>query len=548
VNGDMSQYKELFVETAKGYLNTLNEELLRLEKSTDHTVVVEAIDAIFRAAHSLKGQSAAMGYEQTGYLCHVIEDVFYEIKENRRTVDPDLADVLFQAFDSLSGSVARIESEGSESDVGGIADQLKRLTGLQTTGSGHTAHEESTAAPAPFPQTAEQPMTQITTQVEVSASPIEKRASSAAPHHSTTIKTIPVKVEQLDDIVGSLEELMVDRLTMQGLVDSLDNHALSQAQDKISDLIELLQFQIMKIRAVPLSVILEHFPRAVRDLGRMLNKEIELHIHGGDLELDRTIVEGLDEPLTHIIRNAADHGIGASGTITISARAGRDSAIVSVSDNGAGIDWDAVAKKAGVDPRDKAAVKKALFSGVSTAKEVSLISGRGVGMEAVKQAVQDLGGTIDVSSVPGKGTTFTLKLPFTLSVVRTLIVRVSDQRYAIAATAVDRSLRLSNRQIVKNVGQEVFRHEDQEIPLIRLKDVFGLTSSDQDTPSHTYAVILNVDSERIALAVDAVSETLETVIRPLPGLLRGSPLFSGVAVVGDGSSALLINPRGFSDE
>jgi len=540
MSSDMAQYQDLFVQTAKEYLSTLNNELLRLEKTPDDH---EAIEAIFRAMHSLKGQSAAMGYQQTGYLCHVIEDVFYQLKEGHWAIDSNLADLLFKALDALSGSVAHIELDGTELPTSVITDQIKQVSGVQTTGSGHSDHDEAlptvtnpAEAAAQAPDTvAEHPPAAETLPTVMYSGHIE-------------IKTIPIKVEQLDDIVGSLEELMVNRLTMQTLLHTVDNSALSQVQDKTNVLIDLLQFQIMKLRTVPLSLILDHFPRMSRDLGRMLGKQIELRIEGSDLELDRAIVERLDDPLTHLIRNAADHGIGESGVITIQAHIERDYAVVSVSDNGRGIDWRAIAKKAQISLDDQAALKKVMFSGVSTATEVSLISGRGVGLDAVKQSVSEMGGTIDVITAPDKGTTFTLRLPLTLSVVRALIVRVGYQRYAIAASAVERSLRFRDHEIVKSVGQEVFRYEDQELPLIRMQYLFEPAIDKKYAPTSPYAVVLSVDDERLAIAVDDISETLETVIRPLPRLLRGSRMFSGVAVIGDGTNVLLINPGGIAHE
>jgi len=540
-SSSMAQYQDLFVQTAKEYLSTLNKELLHLEKAPGDN---EAIEAIFRAMHSLKGQSAAMEYEQTGYLCHVIEDVFYQIKEGHRAIDPALADLLFEALDSLSSSVAHIESDGTELPTSLVADQLKRVSELQTTGSGQSDHTETSSSAATNATEATIQPPDATTEHP----PTAEVSPTIAYSGHMEIKTIPVKVEQLDDIVGSLEELMVNRLTMQTLLHTVGNPALSRTQDKANELIDLLQFQVMKLRTVPLSLILDHFPRMSRDLGRMLGKQIELRIEGADLELDRAIVERLDDPLTHLIRNAADHGIGESGVIIIAAHIERDYAVVSVSDNGRGIDWRAIAKKAQISIDDEAALKKAMFSGVSTATEVSLISGRGVGLDAVKQSVSEMGGTIDVTTAPDKGTTFTLHLPLTLSVVHALIVRVGYQRYAIAASAVERSLRLYDHEIIKSVGQEVFRYQDQEVPLIRLQRLFGQIMDEKYAPISTYAVVLSVDDERLAVAVDDISETLETVIRPLPTLLRGSRMFSGVAVIGDGTNVLLINPRGVTHE
>jgi two-component system chemotaxis sensor kinase CheA len=305
-----------------------------------------------------------------------------------------------------------------------------------------------------------------------------------------------------------------------------------------------MQYQVMKIRAVHLDLIFGHFPRAVRDLGRALKKDIDLQLIGGDIELDRTIVERLDEVLTHLIRNAADHGIDKKGTITISARREPGYAVVSVSDDGKGIDWIAVAKKAGVDASDTVALRKALFSGVSTASAVSLVSGRGVGLEVVDKTIEDFGGSVDVLSTEGNGTTFALRLPLSISIAKTLIVKVGSERYAIMAAAVETSLNLSNITIIKTAGQTAFRYKEKEIPLISMHEEFGHGDQHGKSDSH-YAVIINIDGEQVAFAVDEISENLESVIKPMPPILKDVIGFAGVTLVGDGHSVLVLNPRDY---
>ena len=534
---EVAQYKDLFVTTAKKYLETLNTQLLVLEKEPDNK---DAVTEIFRAAHSLKGQSAAMGFNETGYLCHVVEDVFYEIKENGKKVDAALADLLFASLDALTASVQKIESEGAEQGNKKLVEELKKIAGVSTVGAGKTDHSESQNVPAPIAEVSQEPKATETPGAEATVAqtkPVYQETNLI----KLSIKTIPVKVEQLDNIVGSLEELMVDRLTMQTLLKDLDDPALMQAQDKLDKVIEVIRFQIMKIRTVPLSMVFDHFPRTVRDIGRMLHKDIELKIEGGDLELDRTIVERLDEPLTHLVRNAADHGIGEKGIITIAARADRDFAVVEVKDNGNGIDWEAVARKTGVSINDQVGLRKALFSGISTAAEVSLISGRGVGLEVVKKTIEEFGGSIDIVTAKGTGTSFVLKLPLMVSVVRTLIVRIGSQDYALVAAGVEISLRISDIEIINSAGQEAFRYKDQEIPVVR----FNYSENHGEVSKNAYLVILNIDGEKIALAVDEIISAIETVIKPLPKLIKDVEYFSGVTIIGDGRSILLINPRSF---
>lgn len=527
----MSQYKDLYVQTGKQYLETLNNNLLLLEKEPENEA---AVAEIFRAAHSLKGQSAAMGYSGTGYLCHVIEDVFYEVKEKRRQLDSNLADLIFQSLDALSQSVAHIEADGTELNVEDMGEKIKSLAGTDTSGVGHSVHApdwDGTKANMMVAAVAEKPDAEASSLV----------AADTFKGHAKQIKTIPVKVSQLDDIVNSLEELMVEKLALRSAIEKIDNSLVTQAEAKVDRLIELIHYQVMKIRTVPLTLIFDHVPRAVRDLGRALNKQIELCIEGGELELDRSIVEKLDEPITHLIRNAADHGIGEQGTITISAHPDKDFAVVAVGDDGAGIDWSAIAEKAHIDLQDSVALGKALFSGLTTSSNVSLISGRGVGLKAVKKTVEDLGGTIEVTSSPGQGTTFTMRLPLSVSVMKVLIVIVGLQRYAISVALIERSIKIQKNEIFKNIGQEVIRYDEQEIPLVRLSNIFDKRTIVGDTA----AVIVKLGEDRLALAVDSVTEILETVIRPLHEVLKFSDMFSGVTIVGDGTSVLLINPRGF---
>jgi two-component system chemotaxis sensor kinase CheA len=554
----MSQYRDLFVQTGKEYLQSLNSALLLLEKEPTNT---EAIADIFRAAHSLKGQSAAMGFEQTGYLCHAVEDVFFEVKEGRLAVDSALADLLFEALDSLTASIDHIELDGTELAVGDKVEPLKQHTGIQTSGAGKSTRIDTVQQAAPKaaaapdtqavakeqvkPDLQDVPKAKVSTKPAAKAKPVAlepSKKTDPAPKTSA-IKTIPVKVGDLDDIMGSLEELMVHRLAMRDLIKATNNASLNQHQNQVDRLVGQLQFQIMKIRAVPVSMVFDHFPRAVRDLARDLHKQIELKIVGGELALDRTIVERLDEPLTHLMRNAADHGIGESGTITLSARREKDFAVVEVADDGNGVDWAAVAKKAGVSGDDRAVVKKALFSGISTSSEVSLVSGRGVGLEVVKKTIEEFGGSIDVTSEPGEGTHFILRLPLTLSIVQTLIVQVGDQRYGIPLSLIERSVKISTDSVTTNVGQEVISLNNEEIPLLYLHRLFADSSPPRNADT-LLVVIVTIDDEKVALAVDAVNQTLESVIKPSPEILRGNPAFSGVTVLGDGRTVLLINPRG----
>ncbi len=550
MDSGLAQYKDLFVQTGKEYLGALGDALLKLEKAPDDKAV---IGEIFRNAHSLKGQSAAMGFEKTGYLCHAVEDVFFEIKEGRMKATPELADLLFTAFDQLGDSIAHIEADGAEIDLSSQAEALKQLTGITTKGSGKSDRAagkppaskpavKPAATPAATPAAKPAPSKPATPEPPAVATPGKPDAAAPA---APKIKTIPVKAEQLDQMMNLLEELIIHRLALRRLLREFDDPELIEHQDQIDKATSALQYQIMSIRAVPVKMVFDHFPRAVRDLAREEGKQIELIIQGDDLELDRTIVERLDEPLTHIIRNAASHGIDKIGTLWLVARREKDYAVVEVSDNGLGVDWAAVAKKTGVSPTDRSALKKALFSGISTAKAVTQVSGRGVGLEVVKKTIEEFGGTIDVASETGHGTKFTIRLPLTLAIAKALLVRVQNERYAIPAASIDRSLKLAAAQVKRTAGQEAFQLEQTEIPLLRLSQAFQLDPQTVDSaPTDLLVVVITTGEDRVGLVVDEILEVSEMIIKPVPALLKGNKAFAGATILSDGQSALILNPGG----
>jgi len=525
---DLSQYLDLYLQTSREYLEYLNASLLKLEKNPQDK---QSIEDIFRNAHSLKGQSAAMGFTSLGYLCHAIEDTFSEIKNEKLTLTSAIADTLFHCFDALTNSIDSIEKEHKEIDLSNETEDLKKLTGVTTEKAAAKITKQS-ATPISTPQPA------------ISTAPQSGSAPEIAKNHDIT--TINVKVLVLDEMMSLLEELLVERLKFKNIVTDKQDPRLKNYFDTTQKLINALQYQITQARAIPLNLILDHFPRAVRDLGRAENKQVELVIEGGDLELDRTIVDRLDEPLIHIVRNAVSHGIQQKGTITISAKREKDYALISVSDNGNGIDWEEVAKKANVSPSSKN-LKELLFSGISTSTEVTQISGRGVGLMAVKKMVEDFGGKIDVDGEKGKGTTFTIKLPLTLAIAKALLIKVGDKDYALPSIAVNRIVRVPNTAVRKVADQEFFISEKKEIPMIRMENILPDDVSEnphQKDPSETHfiAVILESKTDVLGLVIDKVVETTDIVMKPVPKVLKNIKVFSGVTILSNGKAALILNP------
>jgi two-component system chemotaxis sensor kinase CheA len=543
--GEMDEYKDLYVQTGREYIKGLNDALLVLEKNPADQAMIEQI---FINAHSLKGQSAAMDYKQTGFLCHVVEDVFYEIKTGRMQLTSEVADELFAALDGLKDSIDHIDSDGQEIDLQALADKIKALTGVQTEGTGKSQRSETSPADPP----AEQPTPASNQAADQPPQPQPEEAAPAAQPAATAVTTIAVKVGVLDAMMNSLENLLVERLKFKRISKRLqdDYPDLKDYFNASEKILADLQYQIMKARAVPVSLVFDHFPRAVRDLARIENKAVELVVAGGDLELDRTIVDRLDEPLIHLLRNAVSHGIKDKGTITLSAEHQKDYALIRVTDNGQGIDWEQVAQKAGLPAGQNSpkALKDALFSGISTSQNVTQISGRGVGLLAIKKMVDNFGGAIDVVSEPGKGTEFNIKLPLTLAIAKALIVRVNQRRFAIPTLAIERIIDLPAKAIKKVAGTEAFVLEETDVPLVHLDTKLATPRDEQPAANkplsgHFLAVILGEQDHRLGLVVDAVIDTSDIVIKPLPDVLKGIAGFSGVTILSDGSTALIINPQ-----
>lgn len=488
---DLAAYKDLYLQTSKEYLQELNSSLLKLEKDPlDKT----AIEDIFRSAHSLKSQSAAMGYTSTAFLCHTIEDVFYEIKEDKLVINSDIADVLFSAFDNLSSSIESIEKNNQELDSAQLVEKLKTLTGVKTEGIGKSIRNQAPQVSGP----------------------------SKAP-----VKTIAVKVSVLDDLMNLVEELML-------------KHYDSDTQK----ILENLQYKVMQARAISVSVVFEHFPRTIRDLAHSQNKSIELKISGEDLELDRTIVDRLDEPLIHILRNSVGHGIEKEGIITLEASREKDYAIISVSDNGVGIDWEKLATKAGMDYASLSLAKKnaLLFSGISTSDQITEISGRGVGMKVVKKMVEDFGGKLEVISEKGQGTKIILKLPLTLAIVKAIMIKSGISDYAIPSLLIDRIVSLNENDIKTTADQDVFVLDATEIPLLDLEGI--LTKKNRTKTPRSTVVVVTQDNERVGLYVDKVSQTEDIVVKELPKSLRNLKYYSGTTITSNGGPALVLNPQG----
>ncbi|HEX4280791.1 MAG TPA: chemotaxis protein CheA [Solirubrobacteraceae bacterium] len=391
---------------------------------------------------------------------------------------------------------------------------------------------------------------------------VEPAKRAAAPVEATVkttqTRTVRVDAERLDALMHSMGELVIHRTAVEALTANLEIEGLQHAVQELTRSSQSLQAMVMQVRMIPVDVVFLRFPRLIRDLSTKLEKEVKLELVGSETELDRTVVDALGDPLVHLVRNAVDHGLEGPedrlaagkprhGTIQIAARHAGGSVVIEVRDDGNGIDPHAIARKAlslGMIDEDAAAaidmrgaVELLFTSGFSTAEATSDISGRGVGMDAVREKIRQLGGEVVIDSTPGAGTLAQIRLPLTLAIVSALQVDVSGAPFAIPIDRIERTLRLSEQTVRSVAGKPMLVLEDGVLPLLDGAEVFG----DQTVADHAFVVIIRTQDRRLALAVDDLVGQRELVTRPLPEIVSDGQPVSGGAALADGRIALIVD-------
>ena len=373
-----------------------------------------------------------------------------------------------------------------------------------------------------------------------------------------TSNTVRVDAERLDQLMHLMGELVVHRTAVESLAMGLGVPGLGKAMQDLTRTSQALQRMVMQVRMIPVEAVFLRFPRLVRDLSSKLGKQVELKLGGQDTELDRTVVDALGDPLVHLVRNALDHGLEGpeervasgkheTGTIEISARHSGGSVVITVSDDGRGIEPERVARHAAsrgliptaaVDTVDQQRAIELLFTpGFSTADRTSDISGRGVGMDAVRAVVQRLGGEVVIQSEPGAGTMVQVRLPLTIAIVVALLVETNGIPFAVPLDRVERTVNLADHTVRSVLGRRTLVLRDGVLPLLDLGESLGY----DEATGAAHAVILRGNDRRIAVAVTSLIGQRELVTRPLPPSLAQSAAISGGAVLADGDIALIVD-------
>ncbi|MFB6083646.1 MAG: chemotaxis protein CheA [Halorientalis sp.] len=671
------QYLDAFIRESEEAITELNNSLLALESDPEDE---EAMESIFRTAHTLKGNFGAMGFEDASDLAHAIEDLLDEMREGDMEVTPEVMDLIFAGVDQIEVIVGEIEEHGESTtdtdemvaeirgvleaetgeagggdDESGDADAADGDTvdgdtagsdGADDTAGVDDADEDDTAGDESDSDSVEDADVTVDTSVFADASvdtdegyqvrvvvgdsdmkgvdgmlaveavddtfellaaeparaAIEdgeyddgfdllvdapdidvlrssldnvskidafgveliddldggsddgggSATAASADSSVDEIKSVRVDVDRLDELHGQVEQLVTSRIKLRRAVEDSDMDAASENLNELDKISANLQNTVMDMRLIPLKKVVGKFPRLVRDLARELDKEVDFRIEGEDIELDRTILTEISDPLMHILRNAVDHGIEPpeererkgkprEGTVELRATRERDHVIIEVEDDGAGLDPDeireeaiekGVRSEAELERMDESEIYDLVFHpGFSTAEEVTDTSGRGVGMDVVHDTVTQLDGSVSVDSEPGEGTTVSLRLPVTMAIVKVLFVQVGDEQYGVPIKNIDEISQVNGTKVVN--GEEVVEHDGDIYPIVDIAEAFDVP--DAKTNGDGMLVRIRESERQVALKCDDVTQQEEVVVKPLEGILSGTPGLSGTAVLGDGN-------------
>ncbi len=554
---------EFLLETHEG-LDGLDRHLLDLERDPHNK---DIINTIFRVVHTIKGTCGFLGLKRLEAVSHTTESVLGRLREGRLTVNPTVIGTLFAAVDRLNAIVHAV-SDGVE-DPSPHEDEavIKALNACLSSSDVPEVPEEVKA----IQKSDEQSTTTLASVgVDHNTAPTFQDRDTAPSQKQQFIR---VNLKVLDNLMTLISELVLTRNQLLQIMQSSADSSYNIPLSRLSYITTELQEEVMKTRMQTIENAWATFPRLIHDLEHFLDKKIKLVQKGGDTELDRQVLELIKDPLTHMIRNSADHGLesGADriktgkpehGTITLNAFHEGGQIVIEVIDDGAGIDpsrlRERLAQKGLASPEDIDAmsdwhvINQIFKPGFSTAEMVTNLSGRGVGMDVVKSNIEKLGGVIDLRSNVGQGTHFTIKIPLTLTIIPALIFKIKGERFAIHQLIVSELVRISKRsphQIEYINKTPILRLRNGLLPLVFLDDLLNLEDDDKACDDGLHAtherciIVVHIGMTMFGIVVDHVFDTQEIVVKPLSRLLNNTRFFSGSTILGDGGIVLIIDPN-----
>lgn len=536
-----------FLAESSESIEQLDQKFMELEKQPGDTAL---LNDIFRSIHTIKGAAGFLGFQQMVDLTHSTEDVLNKLRKGEMRVTPGIMDAILQSVDLIKLLLVNIkEKNGREEDLGPTVSLLHDIL--------EGKFKEDMAAPAA--QKAPEEEEHRPARSDESAGPAKEQS-------------IRVDLDRLDSVLNLAGELVLSRNRLMRLGGKLSdsetdidlhshvNEAIAQLDLVTTD----LQLAVMKMRMQPIAKVFNKFPRMVRDLARQMEKEVELVISGEETELDKTVIEEIGDPLVHIVRNSIDHGMETPaereakgkprcGRVHLAAYQEGRNIIVSVSDDGKGIDPEALKRSAvekGLIAQDEAdrlsksdALSIIFIPGFSTAKTVSNISGRGVGMDVVKTNISRINGTITIDSEVGKGTRITFRLPLTLAIIQALTVEAGGEVYGIPLSNVIENIRVTAGEIKSVEGREVINIRDRIYPVVRLGSLVS-GCAEGSKGEWKYIVIIGIGEKHFGILVDRLHGQEEIVMKSMGEYLKGTEGIAGACITGDGNVILILDMAG----
>lgn len=612
-------YIDIDEDLIQEFLNVSNEgiqeielDFVTLEKEPQNT---DILNKAFRTIHSMKSVAGFLGFNNLESVSHKTEGVLNKLRKLELNLSTDIMDALLNAVDVIKQILEEIGKSkmdipvntkdiknklvniinrkkstsnrvSKQDPVDGIESKKRKTKGhlkveeAQISGN-HVIRDTSESLQKKTP---EDLTPTVNTPLDLNSEHLTSKSKDTTPGTTTTkdknqikmkeVHTIRIDVDKLDILFNLVGELVLSRnrnlqlyksLSIKYPSENIINQDLAEAGNQLNSLASDLQWAVMRIRMTPISTVFDRFRRVVRDIGKTLHKELELHITGDNTEIDKNIIEGIKDPITHLIRNSADHGIetqderikaGKSkvGRIELGAYYEGNYAVIEVKDNGRGIDAEAVKRKAierglitqtSADNMSKKSLLDLVFvPGFSTVEKVTAVSGRGVGMDVVKTNIKRLRGEIIMDSEVGVGTDIKLKIPLTLAILDTLIVNVGDHRYAVPLSNIVETHRIKYRMIEKLMGNMVFRMRNELMPVAALSEIINLPFK-YDNNSNVTMIVLRNGLLKMGILVDKTAEQEEVVIKSidcLDGIAEPYGV-SGATILGDGSITFILDVK-----
>jgi two-component system, chemotaxis family, sensor kinase CheA len=605
---DLGKYAALFLAESREHLNACNQLLLEWERTPESR---SPVGGLFRAVHTIKGMAATMGYAGVADVAHRLENLLDALRGGRVAADPVVFQLLFRSVDALGAGVEAAAAGGDGPADAALLSELDRVAGGAGGGLDAAAGPAERARVRAVEVTLRREAVMRGARASLILSRLEplgavsgvKPAAAALERDEfdgrfafrlTTEATdgdierivrrsgevalvrigdpvesdgesagrgrqIRVDLARLDALMKQVGELVVAKNRLAAIAAATGEAELGEVSDRVSRLVAGMQGEVLAARMTPVGEVFERFPRLVRDLARDLGKRIRFEAEGGEIELDRSVLDEIGEPLLHLIRNAADHGIERpdarasagkpeEGRILLSAARERNSVALRVSDDGRGIDRSAILAKARREGLADAAtdtlsddllLRVLARPGFSTASAVSGVSGRGVGVDVAMTRVRALGGTLEVRSELGRGTTFTVRVPLTLAIVRALLARAGEERYAVPLAYVAETVEFDPRAVTSLRDREALLVRDRVVPTVHLRHLVRAGGGGPAARAPT--VILELGDRRTALVVDALAGQQDIVVEPFDAPRGMPPFVGGATILADGAPALILD-------